>query len=68
MDYITYAEKLNYIKTLAKRGCTGTCKELAQKLNVSESTTKRMIRCLRILGTEITYCKYRKTYKISSED
>ncbi|MFA8434851.1 MAG: HTH domain-containing protein [Marinifilaceae bacterium] len=68
MDYITYSEKLQYIKTLAQRGSTGTCKELADRLGVSESTVKRMIRCLRILGVNIKFCSYRRSYKIVSED
>lgn len=68
MDYITYSEKLQYIKSLAKRGATGSCKELAKKLNVSESTVKRMIKCLRILGVNIKFCNYRRSYKIISDD
>ncbi|WP_425593916.1 HTH domain-containing protein [Marinifilum flexuosum] len=68
MDYITYTKKLSYIKFLAKRGATGTRKELSEKLNVSESTIKRMIRSLRILGTDIEYCNYSRSYKIVSEE
>ncbi len=68
MDYITYSEKLQHIKSLAKREATGSCKELAQKLNVSESTVKRMIRCLKILGVDIKFCNHRRSYKIISED
>jgi len=68
MDYITYSEKLQHIKNLAKREATGSCKELAEKLNVSESTVKRMIRCLKILGVNIKFCNYRRSYKITPKD
>lgn len=62
MDYLTYAKKLDYIKWLAKRKATGGRKELAQKMDVSVSTVKRMIRRLRFSGVEIKYSRTRRSY------
>lgn len=65
MNYINYTKKLDYIQVLALKKATGTCKELAQRLDVSESTIKRMIQCLREQGIPISYSKERKTYFIN---
>lgn len=64
MNYINYSKKLEYIQVLALKKATGTCKELAQRLDVSESTIKRMIQCLREKGVAIRYSQDRKTYFI----
>ncbi|NJO02342.1 MAG: HTH domain-containing protein [Bacteroidia bacterium] len=41
---------------------TGTPGELAQKLEVSERTAKRMIAQLRESGLDIRYCRYENSY------
>jgi len=65
MDYLTYAKKLDYIKWLAKRKATGGRKDLANKMDVSVSTVKRMIRNLRTDGTNIKYCRMRRSYVLN---
>jgi Mn-dependent DtxR family transcriptional regulator len=66
MDYLTYARKLDYIKWLAERKATGGRKDLATKMDVSVSTVKRMIRNLRTNGTEIKYCRMRRSYVLEN--
>jgi len=66
-DFLTYEERLNYILYLVERKSTGTPSELAQKLNVSKRTVKRMIETLRLKGNNIVYCRTIESYKIFSE-
>jgi len=43
MTYLEYAKTLERITCLAQRKMTGTPKELAAKLAISESTVKRIL-------------------------
>ncbi len=67
MRFTKYYEQLERIKDLAKRGATGTLTELSDRLEVSRSTTKRMISALRDMGVPIEYSRARLTYYIKGE-
>lgn len=66
-DFLTYEERLNYILYLVERKSTGTPSELAERLNVSKRTVKRMIETLRLKGNDIIYCRTIQSYKILSD-
>jgi len=50
------------VKSLAKNRVTGSPEELADHLNISKSTLKRIIRLLRDQNVPIKYCRIEKTY------
>lgn len=62
MTHFDYLEKTECIKDLAVKESTGTPKELAQRLNISERSLYRIITDLRNMGHPITYCRYKKSY------
>lgn len=64
MTYNVYAEKLATIKYLVVNRATGTPKELANRLDVSEKTARRMINNLRQQGNDIKYCRIRQSYTL----
>src|SRR5690606_5893385 len=47
---------------LIKRGGTGTPRELARRLQMSESTVYEYIKTLKELGAPLVYDTYRKSY------
>lgn len=60
---ITQNNKLvERVKDLAVKKATGTPKQLADKLNVSERSIYRIIQYLRDCGTKLNYCRARQTY------
>jgi Mn-dependent DtxR family transcriptional regulator len=63
-DFPTYQERLKYILYLVEKKRTGTPKELAEKLGVSESTIKRMVSRLRAEGHNIVYSRLAISYKV----
>lgn len=68
MDYITYSEKLEYLKWLIEKERTGTTKELAKKFEVSERTIGRMISNLRLQGHEIAFSKTKETFFLKNNN
>lgn len=64
MTYIEHQEKLERIKKLAEFGNTGTPKELANKLNISERTVRRLVRKLKELNVPIEFCRQSKKYML----
>lgn len=67
MSYRTYINKLERIKFLAERKMTGSPKNLAEKLDVSERTLFRMVEDLRLTGYELYFCRYEKSYVLEKE-
>ena len=65
MTFNEYQEKLNRIQELAKKNATGTPRELAAKLNVSERTAFRLIKHLKNQNTAIEFCRMKNTYYIN---
>ena len=56
-----------YFIHLSKNKKTGTRKELSALFNISESSVKRMIRCLRNVGYDIEFCLYNNSYIVNNE-
>ena len=65
MDYLIYAERLNYLLHQIERGRVSSPNEVAEKYNCSERTVRRMINHLRAAGHEIRYCRRRLRYYIA---
>ncbi len=66
MYLIKLHEKLSDLHGLIEKEVTGTPNQLAWRLGVSDRTVKSYIAQLRILGADICYCSYRKTYYYST--
>lgn len=64
MKFLKYIEKLETIKYLSQHKRTGTVEELAERLNVSPRTVRRMVQQLRDQGFSITYNRLRYTYEV----
>lgn len=62
MKFTEYQGKVNFLVKLAKHSNTGTPKELAKRLNVSERTLYRIIRNLKDEKIEVVFCRKTKTY------
>jgi transposase len=57
MDYITYAERLDYLLELINKGQAYSPKEIALKFSCTEKTIRNMINRLRENGEKISYCR-----------
>lgn len=58
-----YITRLITLDKLIQRKATGTPKELANRLNISESTVYRLVRVLREdMGLSVTFCNKNKSY------
>lgn len=64
MKAIEYRKKLDQIIELAKDASTGTPKELAKMLNVSERTARRFVERLKEQKYPITFCRKTKSYVV----
>ena len=62
MDYITYAERLDYLLELINKGQAYSPKEIALKFSCTEKTIRNMINRLRENGEKISYCRKEKKY------
>lgn len=62
MSYKEYTEKLSAIAVLAKKCATGPPLDLANRLDVSEKTARRMVNHLRQQGNKIRYCRVKQSY------
>jgi predicted transcriptional regulator len=59
-----YVVRLITLDKMNQRKATGTPKELAQKLNISESTVYRLVKILRNdMGLSVEYCNKNKCYE-----
>lgn len=66
MRFYEYQEKLIRIQELAKRSATGSPKELAVKIDVSERTLFRLVQNIKEQGVQIEYCRKINTYFINN--
>jgi DNA-binding XRE family transcriptional regulator len=57
MKFIKQIERFQKLDKLIKAECTGTQKELADKLGISRSNLYRLIDSLKDYGAEIKYCR-----------
>jgi predicted transcriptional regulator len=62
MKFVEYQEKIDSLIKLAKHSNTGTPKELAKRLNISERTVYRLIQNLNDQNIEINFCRKVKSY------
>ena len=67
MDIYKYFNRVQQLHTLLKRKGTGTPRELAKKLNLSERQTLEYVRELKDSGIPIAFCKHQKTYYYEKE-
>lgn len=67
MKFIAYLEKLETVKYLSQTKRTGTPRQLAGKLQISERTVRRMVQQLRESGYPITYDRFRYTYTVTED-
>ncbi len=61
MSYQSYTEKLKYLLWLIEKN-SGNAKELSIKLEVSESTIKRMVAFLKEQNYAISYSRNKNSY------
>ncbi|MBN2682295.1 MAG: hypothetical protein JXR58_07285 [Bacteroidales bacterium] len=52
-DYITYIERLDYLKEQIERGSISSPKQICKKFNCCDKTARNMINRLRQTGFEI---------------
>jgi biotin operon repressor len=67
MHAIKYLDRLKYINKLIKTGSTGSAKEFARKLNISESHLYRLIKELKDMGAPIEFCRHSNCYCYTEE-
>lgn len=62
MAYEEYCRRIEHLKHLIKRECTGNANELAKILGISRSTLYNYLGTLQDEGNVIKFDVYRKTY------
>lgn len=62
MKFDEYQEKLTILKNLIAVANTGSPKDLAKRLNISERTVRRLIDQLKKNKTSIVFCRKRNSY------
>ena len=63
MEFLKLHDYIKELDSLIRQECTGTASEFAQKLGVSERTLYYHLNELKLLGVEIVYDPYQKTYR-----
>ncbi len=58
----TFISRLKKIDQLIQSNCTGNAKQLAEKLQVSERTTKEFIAVMKEHGAPIYFCRTKNSY------
>ncbi|CAN5411260.1 hypothetical protein BH10BAC1_BH10BAC1_13150 [soil metagenome] len=66
MTFKEYQKKINRIQDLAKRNATGTPKDLAKRINVSERTLYRLVQNIKDQGVPLEYCRKLNAYQINN--
>jgi predicted DNA-binding transcriptional regulator YafY len=64
---IKYFNRLESLDHLVRIKGTGSPKQLARRLNISERSIYEYLELLRTLGAPIRYCKFRKSYYYEDE-
>ena len=62
MIALKYLDRIERLHLLIKRKATGTPKELANRLQVSEASVYEYIKTLKEMGAPVAYDIYRKSY------
>ena len=63
-----YIERLRYLDSLIQTRATGTVKQLAKKLDVTEISVLKIIKEMKDMGCPIKYCRRRNCYYYTQED
>jgi predicted DNA-binding transcriptional regulator YafY len=66
MKFERFNERMEYLEDLIKRQATGTPKELASKLGLSERMVYRYIHYYIEKGNNIEFSRTKKTYRFTS--
>lgn len=66
MKFEEYQEKLDQLKKLVEYANTGSPKELAKRLNVSERTVRRLIEKLKLQNNPIMFCRKSNSYLLKN--
>lgn len=66
MKFDDYLEKLEQIDKLIRYSNTGSPKELAKRMRVSERTIRRFIEKLKTKNESIRYCRKSQSYVIKN--
>lgn len=66
MQFEKYVNRMQYLKELIEKERTGTPKELAKRLGISERMLFRYIENLKTSEKPIAFCRRRKTYVFST--
>lgn len=67
MPIQTYIERLRYLDYLIQTKATGTVKQLAKKLDISEISVLKFIKAMKELGCPIKFCRRRNCYYYTEE-
>lgn len=62
-----YIERIRHLDSLIRKKGTGTVKQLAKKLELSESGVMKYIKEMKELGCPIKYCRNRNSYYYTEE-
>ena len=62
MTHLEFIEKTDYLKELIEKENTGTPKELALRLNISERSLSRLIKTLKEANHPIIYSRTKQSY------
>ncbi len=62
-----YIERLRYLDSLIQTKATGTVKQLAKKLDISEISVLQYIKAMKEMGCPIKYCRRRNCYYYTEE-
>ena len=62
MKIIEQIERLQRIDQIIRTESTGSPKEFANKLNISVSTLYELLNCLKQIGADIYYNRYKRSY------
>jgi predicted DNA-binding transcriptional regulator YafY len=66
MKFYEYQAKLDRIRELARTNATGSPKELARRIEVSERTLYRLVQNMRDQGIPLEYCRRTSTYYLDN--
>ncbi|MCL2414972.1 MAG: HTH domain-containing protein [Bacteroidales bacterium] len=68
MNGIEKLKTLAALEKLIRQECTGTPKQLARRLSISERTLYRKIEILKSHGSEIKFSRIRNTFYYSNDE
>jgi len=67
MRYIEKTILIERIDQLIRLKATGSARELAKRVGVSKSSLYEILEVMKMMGAEISYCRYEKSYYYTAE-